>query len=419
MANVLNVYFNAELAGTLRDEKGRLYFQHAPAWLRSPNLVALSIPLPPSADEYGDDVVRPFFENLLPEGEIRSAIAHLRQVSEKNTFGLLEEIGGDCAGAISLLLPENTPSATGDYDPLPDKRLNEMLHSLEKRPLITADNDELRLSLAGAQQKLPVLLKDGAFFLGRGNAPSSHILKPNIAGFANTTANEMFCMTLADKAGLPVPKASLHRQAETVYLVERYDRVKVGERLTRLHQIDFCQALNLPSSKKYEKEGGPSFNDCFAILRNYCREPAKDVQNLISWTIFNYLIGNSDAHGKNLSLLMIPAGVELAPFYDLLCTAVYPGLTHNLAFKIGGDNRPEWIQLRHWEKLADAAGVNKRYIASVCIELASRLPSIALDVEKSINFSNEEKILVEGILKTIADRSARLPRIFEHNKDSR
>ena len=85
MANVLNVYFNAELAGTLRDEKGRLYFQHAPAWLRSPNLVALSIPLPPSADEYGDDVVRPFFENLLPEGEIRSAIAHLKQVSEKNT----------------------------------------------------------------------------------------------------------------------------------------------------------------------------------------------------------------------------------------------------------------------------------------------------------------------------------------------
>lgn len=418
MANVLNVYFNAELAGTLRDEKGRLYFQHAPAWLRSPNLVALSIPLPPSADEYGDDVVRPFFENLLPEGEIRSAIAHLRQVSEKNTFGLLEEIGGDCAGAISLLLPESAPPGSGDYDPLPDKQLNEMLHSLEKRPLITADN-ELRLSLAGAQQKLPVLLKDGAFFLGRGNAPSSHILKPNIAGFANTTANEMFCMTLADKAGLPVPKASLHRQAETVYLVERYDRVKVGERLTRLHQIDFCQALNLPSSKKYEKEGGPSLNDCFAILRNYCREPAKDVQNLISWTIFNYLIGNSDAHGKNLSLLMIPAGVELAPFYDLLCTAVYPGLTHNLAFKIGGENRPEWIQLRHWEKLADAAGVNKRYIASVCIELASRLPSIALDVEKSINFSNEEKILVEGILKTIADRSARLQRIFEHNKDSR
>ena len=204
-----------------------------------------------------------------------------------------------------------------------------------------------------------------------------------------------------------------------MYLVARYDRVKVGERLTRLHQIDFCQALNFPSSKKYEKEGGPSLTDCFAILRHYCREPAKDVQNLISWTVFNYLIGNSDAHGKNLSLLMIPAGVALAPFYDLLCTAVYTGLTHNLAFKIGGENRPEWIQLRHWEKLADAAGVNKRYIASVCLELASRLPSMALDVEKSINFSNEEKILVEGIFKTITDRSARLKRIFEHNKESR
>ncbi len=280
-----------------------------------------------------------------------------------------------------------------------------------------AADDELRLSLAGAQHKLPVLLKDGALFLGRGNAPSSHILKPDIAGFANSTANEMFCMTLADKVGLPVPTASLHRQPETVYLVERYDRARVGERLTRLHQIDFCQALNLPSSKKYEKEGGPSFNDCFAILRNYCREPAKDVQNLLSWVIFNYLIGNSDAHGKNLSLLMIPAGVELAPFYDLLCTAVYPGLTHNLAFRIGGENRPNWIQLRHWEKLADAAGVNKRFIASVGMELASRLPSQALDLEKSLDLSNEEKRLVEGISKVIADRSARLRRIFENNKD--
>ncbi len=417
MANVLNVYFNAELAGALREEKGRLYFHYASAWLRSPDFVPLSIPLPPSPDEYGDDVVRPFFENLLPEGEIRSAVARLKQVSENNTFGLLEEIGGDCAGAISLLLPESAPPGTGDYDPLEDKPLKEMLHSLEKRPLIMAADDELRLSLAGAQHKLPVLLKDGALFLGRGNAPSSHILKPDIAGFANSTANEMFCMTLADKVGLPVPTASLHRQPETVYLVERYDRARVGERLTRLHQIDFCQALNLPSSKKYEKEGGPSFNDCFAILRIYCREPAKDVQNLLSWVIFNYLIGNSDAHGKNLSLLMIPAGVELAPFYDLLCTAVYPGLTHNLAFRIGGENRPNWIQLRHWEKLADAAGVNKRFIASVGMELASRLPSQALDLEKSLDLSNEEKRLVEGISKVIADRSARLRRIFENNKD--
>ena len=419
MANALNVYFNAELAGALREEKGRLYFQYAPAWLQSPNFVPLSIPLPPSPDEYGDDVVRPFFENLLPEGEIRGAVARLKQVSEKNTLGLLEEIGGDCAGAISLLLPGSPPPDLGHYDRLEDKRLNEMLHSLEKRPLITADNDELRLSLAGAQHKLPVLIKDGALFLGCGNAPSSHILKPDIAGFAHSTANEMFCMTLADRTGLPVPKVSLHRYPEPVYQVERYDRVKVGERMARLHQIDFCQALNLPSSKKYEKEGGPSLDDCFAHLRNYCREPAKDVQNLMTWVVFNYLIGNSDAHGKNLSLLMIPAGVELAPFYDLLCTAVYPGLTHNLAFKIGGENRPDWIQLRHWEKLADAAGVNKRYIASVCMELASRLPSIALDVEKSMDFSNEEKILVEEISKAIADRSARLQRIFENNKNSR
>jgi serine/threonine-protein kinase HipA len=222
-------------------------------------------------------------------------------------------------------------------------------------------------------------------------------------------------MTLADKVGLPVPKISLLRHPETVYMVERYDRVTAGEQLTRLHQIDFCQALNLPSSKKYEKEGGPSFNDCFAILRKYCREPAKDVQNLISWVVFNYLIGNSDAHGKNISLLMMPAGVQLAPFYDLLCTAVYPGLTHNLALKIGGENRPDWIQLRHWNNLADAAGVNKRYIASVCIALVTRIQSKLLDADIATNLSNEEKHFVEGIARVIADRSARLLRIFANN----
>lgn len=416
MANALNVYFNAALSGVLREEGGRLYFHYASAWLDSPNFVPLSISLSPSPNEHGDEVVRPFFENLLPEGEIRSAVARLKQVSEKNTFGLLEEIGGDCAGAISLLLPESPPPGSGEYDPLEDRHLNEMLHSLEKRPLIAAANDELRLSLAGAQHKLPVLVKDGALFLGRANAPSSHILKPNIAGFANSTINEFFCMTLADKVGLPVPKISLLRRPETVYLVERYDRVRVGEQLTRLHQIDFCQALNLPPSKKYEKEGGPSYNNCFAILRKYCREPAKDVQNLISWAVFNYLIGNSDAHGKNISLLMIPAGVQLAPFYDLLCTAVYPGLTHNLALKIGGESRPDWIQLRHWGNFADAAGVNKRYIASVCKALATRLQSKVCDADISKNLSTEEKQFVEEISSVVADRSARLLRIFANHK---
>ena len=196
MAESLDVYFNEVPAGRLSEDNGKLAFAYDKAWLNSDEFVPLSVTMPRQAEEFPDDIARPFFENLLPEGEIRAAIARLKRLSERNTFGLLGEIGGDCAGAVSLWPQGEKPGNAGGYSPVSDDRLRELLAKMQKRPLLVVE-DELRLSLAGAQNKLPVYYDGMQLFLPRGSAPSSHILKPGASGFEQMPINEHFCMTLA------------------------------------------------------------------------------------------------------------------------------------------------------------------------------------------------------------------------------
>ena len=176
----------------------------------------------------------------------------------------------------------------------------------------------------------------------------------------------------------------------------------------RIHQIDFCQALNLPSSRKYEHEGRPGLAACFDVITRYSAQPAKDRLNLISWTIFNFLIGNADAHAKNLSLLLTLGGISLAPFYDLVCTAAYAGLTEKLALNVGGENRPEWIQPCHWEEFASVTGANPRIVWKRLQELADSLPKTSRDVAAMLKLETPEQALVERICSTIGARAQRL-----------
>jgi serine/threonine-protein kinase HipA len=408
MADVLDVYMNEQLAGRLREEKGRLFFAYDKAWIESGRFIPLSVTMPRQAEEFSEEVTRVFFDNLLPEGDIRAAVAKLRRVSERNTFGLLEEIGGDCAGAISLWPEGRKPTPREGYAPINDPRLNRLLADLRKRPLLATD-DELRLSLAGAQDKLPVHYQEGRLALPRGSDPSSHILKPGSFGFAHLPVNEHFCMRLAAASGLTVPPSEVLRKATALYLVQRYDRARVPDgTLRRIHQIDFCQALNLPSSKKYEKEGGPSLAACFEMVTRYCARPAKDRLEIISWVIFNYIVGNADAHAKNLSLLIAPEGISLAPFYDLVSTAVYRGLTPNLAMKIGGENRPEWIQERHWKAFAEASGANPRIVWQRMAGLSAGMPGKARELLAAIEPEKGEREMLEKICRVVEKRAARL-----------
>jgi len=410
MADTLDVYLNENLAGRLWEQRGQLFFAYEKAWLESEQFIPLSVTMPRQAEEFPDAVTQAFFDNLLPEGDIRSAIAKLKRVSERNTFGLLQEIGGDCAGAISLWPGGEKPRPNEGYSAISDERLNQLLADRQKRPLLVI-NDELRLSLAGAQDKLPVYYDGTQLALPRGSAPSSHILKPGSPGFAHMPANEHFCMRLAAASGLPVPEAVLLRKANPLYLVRRYDRLRAPEDvLTRIHQIDFCQALNLPSSKKYEKEGGPSLSACFDVIAKYCAQPAKDRLQLISWAIFNYLIGNADAHAKNLSLLISSDGISLAPFYDLISTAVYQDLTLNLALKVGGEDRPEWIQERHWAKFAEVSDANPRIVWTRMADLSAMIPDKARQVLAALDSSNEEREMLKTICSIVEKRAAGLAR---------
>jgi serine/threonine-protein kinase HipA len=269
--------------------------------------------------------------------------------------------------------------------------------------------DELRLSLAGAQNKLPVYYDGTQLFLPRGSAPSSHILKPGSPGFEHMPANEHFCMRLAEALGLPVPVSTILRKPSPLYLVQRYDRtVSPDSALGRIHQIDFCQALNLPSARKYEKEGGPGLAACFDAIAKFSRQPAKDRLNLISWVIFNYLIGNADAHAKNLSLLITSEGISLAPFYDLISTAVYPDLTLNLALTIGGENRPEWIQERHWEGFAEISGANPRIVRKIMVEVSTAIAQKARELLAGLHLEIDERDMLEKICSLAEARATRL-----------
>lgn len=410
MADTLDAYLNENLAGRLREDKGQLFFAYDTAWLDSERFIPLSVTMPRQAEEFANEITRSFFDNLLPEGDIRAAIAKLKRVSEQNTFGLLAEIGGDCAGAISLWPEGENPRKNEGYAVISDERLNKLLTDVQKRPLLVVD-DEIRLSLAGAQDKLPVHHDGSQLSLPKGSAPSSHILKPGSPSFAHMPINEHFCMRLAAALGLRVPPSVILRKPNPLYLVQRYDRITAPDgALTRIHQIDFCQALNFPSSKKYEHEGGPSLAACFDVIARYSAQPAKDRLNLISWTIFNFLIGNADAHAKNLSLLITSEGVSLAPFYDLVSTAVYPDLTVNLALKIGGENRPDWIQERHWEAFAGISGANPRIVWKTMAELSAAITQKGREVLAGLGFENDERNMLQKVCSLVEARAKRLTR---------
>jgi serine/threonine-protein kinase HipA len=266
---------------------------------------------------------------------------------------------------------------------------------------LLAGEEGVRLSLAGAQDKLPVYVEDDQVFLPIGTYPSSHILKTPIRDLIGTVENEAFCMAFAAHLGVSVPAARVRRGRDTLYLVERFDRQRDAHgRLARRHQEDFCQALGVPPDMKYEKEGGPSIKQCAQLIRQQSARPAADLKALLGWVIFNCLIGNADAHGKNLSLLLGPEGATLAPFYDLLCTAVYPGLTERLAMRIGGEERPERVIHEHWAALAADLDIKSKLVFSTLEEMAVS----ASDATTMFTFSDETGI-VRGIRKIITDRS--------------
>ena len=390
MNRVLDVYLHEIYVGKLFSPSGSadLLFTYDAEYLEADH-PALSISLPLDKGTYKGNKVKAFFSGFLPDDIVRHRLARYLGISEGNVFSLLETVGGECAGAVSLY-PSGTKfpgESEEDVEILDDGKLSRILKLLKQRPLL-ADYDGLRMSLAGAQDKIAVRVKDGKIALAKGTIPTTHILKPVIGDLKDTVQNELFCMRLAQLVGIEAPGVEVGWSDNAPYLlVERYDRVTDEEGLTkRLHQEDFCQALGIAPDIRYEREGGPGISRCMEVLREYSLRPAVDQLDFLKKVIFNYLIGNADAHAKNFSLLYRGKRPELAPSYDLLSTAVYPQLSKKMAMKIGRKYDPEKIFPRDWHKLVPDTAVARKNLEELLVTTArsclENAPALKSSLEK-------------------------------------
>jgi len=414
MSSKLNVYWGVKLAGHLReDDAGRVEFQYAPGWLSDGEAMPISIRLPLRPEPFDNDTCRIFFGNLLPEGRTRALITGKLGISESNDFKLLEVLGGECAGALSILPEGQEASASGSYEPLSRKDLDTMIEEMPQNPLLLSHED-IRLSLAGAQQKIPLYYEDGKFFLPHGSYPSSHILKPAIPDFESIVENEAYCMQLARQLEFPVPACAVIGGKHPFYLIERYDRRRGPDgKLVRLHQEDFCQALGYSYGRKYEADGGPGMKACLDLIDAQSNQPALDKMIMLRWTIFNYLIGNCDAHAKNLSMLIAREDYRLSPLYDLLSTRVYGKLSQKFAMRLGGQYRSDWVSKEHWEKLAGEAGIGAKAVFDLCRELGEKAPAAADMLSRSFTKEHGAKETIDKIVKNISSTSKKLIEVLK------
>lgn len=413
MARQLEVWLFADQVGTLAQVDGRLTFSYASEWLASPAAAPLSISLPLRTQAFDDQAARPFFAGLLPEGDKRNLIAKTLQVSRQNDFALLDAIGGECAGAVTFHEPGQSPPQATDASVvrwLDDDEIIRLLDELPRRPML-AGEEGIRLSLAGAQDKLPVVVDgdrdDARIGLPLNGSPSSHILKPPISAVESSVINEGFCMELASSIKLDVARTRIrHVAGRPFLLVERYDRHLTPRSLERLHQEDFCQALGIAPEYKYQNEGGPDLAQCFDLLRRATRPSATNILRLLDFVIFNALIGNHDAHAKNFSLLYSDKGPLLAPLYDALSTAIYPNLTPKMAMKVGSKYRFSEVQARHWEEFAQQAGLSPAQVRKRVIQLARQLPLAARRLQAASDLAFTNSAIVEQIATLIEQRAA-------------
>ncbi|MBX9805418.1 MAG: type II toxin-antitoxin system HipA family toxin [Alphaproteobacteria bacterium] len=409
MTRILDVYLHEQLVGKLiQDNSGRLQFQYEENYVSDKNSMPISLSMPVRSEQYEEIKVRAFFSGLLPDDIARHRLARYLGVSEKNPFSLLEAIGGECAGALALY-PEGElppPPKNGDIEKLDNKQLKEILNLLKRRPLM-AGEDNVRLSLAGAQDKLAISLVDDCIALVRGTTPTTHILKPLIEEVKDSVYNELFCLSLAALLEIETPRAEIRWLDDTPYfLVERYDRqIDSNNKIVRIHQEDFCQVLGVLPELKYEREGGPSVTQSLELLQNHSLQPAADRLAFIQRLIFNYLIGNSDAHGKNNSILFTNRLPRLAPAYDLLSTIIYPNLSNKMAMKIGGKYDPEVVLLRHWQRIVPDTTVAKRALNKDLMKISKDCLEQAHTLKAALKEQGTYSIIFDDICQVIKKRS--------------
>lgn len=354
MLKRLNLWYGNEIMGELSHEKINtpvngfantseiITFKYTPAWLKNSHSFALSPHFPLDNKTFYGDVVWNFFENIIPEGESIYAINRYLQNRRMDLFGFLSHFGSDVPCAFQILPDTDEPKYTGEVQKFSFEELEKY-----NGPLLLFSKRK-SLSLAGGQNKMGAVIKNGEFYIPLDSAPTTHIIKAyNEEDHPHCALNEFLMTKLAQKLGFKVPDVDYYKK---YIIIKRYDR----ENNQRLHQIDLCQYFNRPSEEKYEEfkgypteERGLTINHYFEALSQF--ENGSD--ELVKWISFNFLIGNTDNHGKNISLLYKNDKWDIAPFYDFVSTTIYNYF--EIPYNINGETNIAVIKGDDFLKMAE------------------------------------------------------------------
>lgn len=394
----------------LEDKSEQYSLEYAPSWLEGGGF-AVSPHLKPG--ECASESVKRFLANLLPEGRWLEELSLSSHISRSNVFGLIAAIGAETAGAMSFRMgnePEGTLQTT--FRPVTAMELEGRI-SQRRNISIAVWDGKPRLSVAGVQDKLPLLIRaDGEMGFGEGELASTHILKFGTDRALHLVVNEFVCMQLARAMKLPVAEVALARFGEPVLVVRRFDRELTGDSVVRRHLIDGCQMLDLPPTYKYERpfgkggdaaviRSGANLPDLFASCR-LCRIPAAAVRDMLNWVLFQLLIGNSDAHGKNISFFVGPAGIDMAPAYDLLNLDMYANqYDRDFSMAIGDAFAPEDISPWELAEMCERCNLQKRLVANTLTALSGKLLKAMELIDLSPLLPGEESDFAREVIAAI------------------
>ncbi len=421
-AHGLAVFSDTARVGTIGFDSldEQFSFLYDAGWRDGKNTWPLSPWFPLAGSAPSSSTVRRFLENLLPEGRALDVVASTHRVAKNNIFGLVREIGRETSGALSFLPVDDSPEQQQTTRrEISSRELQERIRQRNAVPFSVWDG-RVRMSIAGYQDKLSVFVEDGRMFLVEGALASTHILKPEPATerLPHLVANEHFCMALARRIGLPAADVSIERLPDAVLVIKRFDRERAGDGVRRLHIVDACQALDLPVSYKYERNfgsgsdvrhirDGVSFERLFTVA-NFASRKALTTQVLTRWALFQYLIGNSDAHGKNVSFFCGPAGIEAAPFYDLVSVVAYEGLSHEMAMAYGDEFELPDVTPFAWADFANRCRLGRGFLAREMVRLARAAAGEAKLQADDPVYVDDERDAVRRVAALVSQQSARL-----------
>ncbi|HET9388361.1 MAG TPA: HipA domain-containing protein [Steroidobacteraceae bacterium] len=426
-AHTLQVLSSGTQVGSVDHESfdERYSFRYAPQWGRDRAAYSISPHITILGPDAASGTVRRFLENLLPEGRALEALATAHRVARNNLYGLIHECGQETSGALSFSAEEARDGADGAGREVTSTELARRIHAYAHHPFSVWDG-RVHVLIAGAQDKLPVYQdQNGRMYLAGRRLASTHILKPqpSDARLPFLVANEHFCMCLARRLELAAAPVSILRVPDPILVVERFDRLRDGQRVRRVHVIDGCQALNLPVAYKYEhniaagrdtagNREGVSFERLFSVA-DYSLNKDLTRLMLLRWALFQYLIGNSDAHAKNISFFCEPSGLTLAPHYDLASVAQYPGFRRDLAMAYGDQFSLDAIGAYDWAGFAARTGTPRRLLVREMRRLGAAAPAATALQVADPAYAGQEKDFVARIGAFVQAQATRLTDMAE------